>query len=137
MQIVCQFYLAVLSCYHIFSGGLSYFAGPAAMRFYKSFYGTDPVERRHLLLILKPWGALSIAVGIAGIAAAAHPEHHPATVFALWLLLVLRIGYRIACRHELAAVSCVPARRNAISILVLACGATILGAWLLTNLLAR
>jgi len=137
MKFVCQFYLAALSSYHIFSGGLSYFAGPAAMRFYKSFYGTDPVERRHLLLILKPWGALSIAVGIAGMAAVARPEEHPGTVFALWLLLVLRIGYRIACRHELAAVSRVPARRNMTSILVLACGATILGAWLLTNLQSR
>jgi hypothetical protein len=130
MTLTCQIYLAVLSTYHVLSGGLSFFFGNAAMRFYKSFYGTDPIERRHLMLILKPWGALSIAIGIAGWSAVGQPSAHRGTVLAILVLLVLRIVYRVRCRAELQAISRVPLRKNVINLLLLAGGVLILGAWL-------
>ena len=130
MTLVCQIYLAVLSTYHVCSGVLSFFFGNAAMRFYKAFYGTDPIERRHLLLILKPWGALSIAIGIAGGAAVPQPEAHRGTVLALLVLLMLRITYRVGCRAELQAISRVPVRKNIINLILLASGVVILGSWL-------
>ncbi len=133
MTYICQIYLGVLSTYHICSGGLSYFFGNAALRFYKSFYGTDPIERRHLLLILKPWGALSIAIGIAGAAAAADPAAHRATVAGLLVLLVLRIAYRISCRAELRTLNRVPPRRNLANLALLAIGVIILASWLVTE----
>lgn len=130
MTLTCQIYLAVLSTYHVFSGGLSFFFGNAAMRFYKSFYGTDPIERRHLMLILKPWGALSIAIGIAGWSAAGQPAAHRGTVLAILVLLVLRIVYRVRCRAELYVISRIPMRKNVFNLLLLAGGVVILGAWL-------
>jgi len=132
MTLVCQIYLAVLSTYHVCSGVLSFFFGTAAMRFYKAFYGTDPIERRHLLLILKPWGALSIAIGIAGGAAVSEPAAHRGTVLAILVLLVLRIVYRVSCRAELQAISRIPPRNNALNLVLLAGGAVLLGAWLVT-----
>ena len=101
MNLVCQVYLALLSTYHLASGVLSFFFGEAALRFYKAFYGTDPVERRHLLLILKPWGALSICVGLAGWSAVPDPTRHRGVVLAILVLLLLRITYRVAQHREL------------------------------------
>ncbi len=133
MTSVCQIYLGILSTYHVFSGGLSFFFSGAAMRFYKSFYGTDPVEQRHLKLILKPWGALSIAIGIAGWAAALDPHTHRGTVIAILTLLLLRIFYRIRCRAELQELSRVPMRKNLTNLALLGTGVMILGIWLLTE----
>ncbi len=127
---ICQAYVAILSTYHVASGALSFFWGPAALRFYRSFYGTDPVEQRHLLLILKPWGALSICAGLAGWSAAPDPLQHRGVVLALLVLLILRIVYRVAQRHELQAVSRIRPARNLANVALLALGAAILSAWL-------
>jgi len=130
LTLVCQVYLALLSTYHVASGVLSYFFGPFALRFYKSFYGTDPIERRHLLLILKPWGALSLCVGLMGWTAVPDPAAHRGVVAALLLLLLLRIAYRVTQRHELWAISRVSGGHNARSLGLLALGALILSVWL-------
>ncbi len=126
----CQVYLAVLSTYHVISGILSYFFGPFAMRFYKAFYGTDPVEQRHLLLILKPWGALSICVGLMGWTAVPDPSGHRGLVAATLLLLLLRITYRVTQRHELRTISRVSGRHNAQNVGLLVLGVLVLTAWL-------
>lgn len=136
MTAVCQVYLAVLSMYHVLSGALSYFWSDAAMRFYKAFYGSDPVERRHLWLILKPWGALSICAGIAGLSAVPDPREHRGVVLAILVLLMLRIGYRLRFRAALAEVSRIPSHRNVWSVTVLAAGVAILGTWLALELIA-
>lgn len=130
MNLVCQVYLALLSTYHLASGVLSFFFGEAALRFYKAFYGTDPVERRHLLLILKPWGALSICVGLAGWSAVPDPARHRGVVLAILVLLLLRITYRVAQHRELMAVSRVSWKHNAQNLCLLAAGVAVLVAWL-------
>lgn len=127
---ICQTYLALLSTYHVASGALSFFWGPAALRFYRAFYGADPSEQRHLLLILKPWGALSICAGLAGWSAVRDPSHHRGVVLALFVLLILRIVYRVAQRRELLVVSRVPPARNLANVGLLALGAAILSTWL-------
>ena len=130
MNTICQIYLAVISTYHVASGVLSFFFSGAAMRFYKAFYGTDPVERRHLSLILKPWGALSICAGIAGWSAVPDPHTHRGVVLAILVLLVLRIAYRLRFSGELAEISRIPPRRNLMNVTLLVAGTVILGAWL-------
>lgn len=130
MDTVCRLYLAVLSLYHVVSGILSYFFPNFAMSFYKALYACDPVERRHLALILKPWGALAVCAGICGLFAAADPARYRGVVVALAVLLAARIGYRLACRKKLQEISGIPARRNLISTAVILAGLLILLSWL-------
>src|SRR5262245_31800818 len=56
---VAGWYVVVLSAYHLFTGAISYFTPGFALRCYRGAYGCDPIERRHLLIILRPWGALA------------------------------------------------------------------------------
>jgi hypothetical protein len=136
MNTIRQIYLAVISTYHVASGLLSFFFSDAAMRFYKAFYGTDPAERRHLLLILKPWGALSICAGVAGWSAVPDPHTHRGVVLAILVLLALRITYRLRFRAELAEVSRIPPRRNLMNVMLLVAGTVIIGAWFVMEAIA-
>lgn len=121
-------YLAFLSAYHLWSGGISFFAPEFALRFYRAAYGCEPKERSHLLLILRPWGALAIFAGLAGFVAFFDAGARPSLVAALMGLLLMRIGYRITLRRELKELSGIDGRRNAISIGMLMIGVFLLGA---------
>ena len=122
-------YLWILSGYHVLSGAVSFCLPAVALALYRRLYGCEPPERRHLAVILRPWGALSVAMGIAGCAAAWDPAAARGTVLALAVLLALRLIYRWLWR-ELLAVSRVTVRRNLISSLPIAAGLVLLTAWL-------
>jgi len=127
MMLLLRSYLLLLSLYHLWTGSISYLSPRLAMKFYRGMYACDPVEQRHLAIILRPWGALAVFAGISGLVAFFDPSHHSALTGGLALLLVLRIGYRIALRHELHAISGIPPSRNWISIACLIAGAAMLG----------
>ena len=98
---IASLYLGALSAYHMVSGALSFFAPGLALRLYRGAYGCDPVERRHLLIILRPWGALAVFAGLAGFAALAVPACRHWIEAALIVLLVMRVAYRLALGKEL------------------------------------
>lgn len=118
-------YLIGLSAYHLFSGSLSYFAPETAMRFYRHSYGCEPIERRHLMIILRPWGALAIFAGFCGFAAVWHPDCRYWIESGFVGLLALRIGYRVKLRSELHKISGITPRRNGISLGTLLVGVAI------------
>lgn len=120
-------YLVFLSIYHVWTGAVSFFAPEFALRFYRAAYGCDPQERRQLLLVLRPWGALAIFAGLAGFVALGVEEARPWIVASLIVLLALRIGYRVMLRRELKEMSRIDGRRNAVSIVLLAAGVVLLG----------
>lgn len=120
-------YLVFLSVYHVWTGGVSFFAPEFALRFYRAAYGCDPQERRQLLLVLRPWGALAIFAGLAGFVALGVAEARPWITASLIVLLLLRIGYRVTLRGELREMSRIDGRRNAISIGFLVAGVVLLG----------
>jgi hypothetical protein len=127
-------YLAILSVYHVWTGAISYFAPEFALRFYRGMYGCDPVERRHLVLVMRPWGALAIFAGLAGGVAFIEPGARPWIVAATALLLALRIGYRLVLRRELAEIARIERRRNLASTAMLAGGLLVLVADLAASL---
>ncbi|HQF37544.1 MAG TPA: hypothetical protein PK322_00335 [Opitutaceae bacterium] len=134
MTTLCRIYLAVLSGYHVLTGIVSFAFPQFAFRFYAALYACNPAERRQLVLVMKPWGALALCAGVAGLFAAADPVRYWGVVAALWLLLVLRIVFRLVWRAELAEVGRIPAHRNLLSTGIIAAGAVILGAWLVRHL---
>lgn len=104
-----------------------------AMSFYKSLYGYDPIERKHLVLILKPWGSLATFAGIVGLFAARDPKRYVGVVLGLALLLLLRIYYRLRFENGLLSVGGIPPHRNRVSVGILFIGAFILSWWLYQN----
>ena len=130
MTTVCRSYLAILSLYHVFTGVVSFAFPGFAIRFYKALYACAPAEQRQLKLVMKPWGALAIFAGLAGGFAAIDPARYWGVVVALWILLVLRIVFRLGWRSELVEVGRIPPYRNIFSAAIIAAGAVILGIWL-------
>jgi hypothetical protein len=135
LEETASWYLIALSIYHLWTGFISYFAPEAAMRFYRSAYGANPIEQRHLRIILRPWGALAVFTGVAGLSAVWQPSSRHWIEAGLLLLLAMRIGYRIGLRSELAEISRITLTRNWSSIAILLGGLTLLGSDLCLNAL--
>jgi hypothetical protein len=131
MNSVVKWYIIGLSLYHILTGCISYFTPAFALKFYRSVYGCQPIEQRHLRIILRPWGALAVFAGIAGLAAVNGSPNQPTLLAGLALLLTLRIGYRVALWRELQEISGIEPRRNWFNIGLLGAGVLLLlwGAW--------
>lgn len=133
MDRICRGYLWILSGYHIFTGLISVFTPEFAMSFYKKFYDCNPVERKHVALMLKPWGALAVFAGIAGLFAAAAPYRYRGVVIGLVVLLAIRIYYRVAFRRWLQEISGIAPYHNAFNVALLIFGLVILAGWLITT----
>jgi hypothetical protein len=133
LQEIATWYLIALSVYHLWTGFISYFAPNSAMKFYRRAYGADPVERRHLMIILRPWGALAVFAGFVGLSVIWQPASRRWVEACLLLLLVMRIGYRVHLRGELAEISRITPGRNWSSIAILLGGVTLLGSDLYLN----
>lgn len=129
---MCRTYLALLSLYHVVTGVLSFAFPRVAMLFYKRIYGCDPEERRQLMIVMKPWGALAFFAGLCGGFASVDPVRYHGVVVALVGLLILRVVFRVACRSELAVVGRISPLRNGISIAAIMVGVVILSIWLLS-----
>jgi hypothetical protein len=137
IPLIVTVYVVGLSLYHLLSGALSYFVPDVAMRFYRRLYDCNPIEQRHLRIILRPWGALAIFAGVAGLGTLPNPTRAPWLLGGLALLLGLRIGYRIHLQQELRAISGIAPRRNWISIAVLTAGVAVLAAGIHAGIGAR
>lgn len=127
-------YLLFISCYHVATGVVSMFFPRFAMRFYRGLYACNPVESRHVALILKPWGALSAFAGFVGIIAWQDPGRYSGVVLGIIFLLLYRFYYRAKFEHQLFAISGIPPHRNRMSLLCILAGTAILAAWYWTGL---
>ena len=133
MDTVCALYLGALSSYHVVTGVLSAFFPRKALRFYREVYAYDAGERRYVSLMLRPWGALALFAGIAGLFAAVDPRRYFGVVLGLAILLGTRIGLRMGFEAEVASVLGIPRRRNRLNVALLALGVAVLGTWCAKN----
>ena len=122
-------YLWILSAYHVFTGIISFFFPEQALSFYKKLYGCNPIERKHLVIVLKPWGALAVFAGIAGFFAALDSGKYKGVVAGLALLLAMRVYYRIFFRDMLRDISGISPYRNLINVVLLLIGIMIITLW--------
>ena len=87
--------LILLALDHVVTGGLALFFPVTAMKFYKLVFGAEvPFTAGHLF-ILKPWGALGLFAAAVGILPIIDPVRYEKILWALILLLVLRICIRL------------------------------------------
>lgn len=130
MDTACRAYLYLFSTYHVVTGIVSMFFPDFAMSFYKTLYGYDPVERTHLRLIFKPWGALAFFAGFVGLFCATDPQRYIGVVIGLAVLHLLRIYYRLAFEKEIATIGRILPGRNRTNVGILFLGFFILSIWL-------
>jgi hypothetical protein len=133
MDPLCRAYLWLISVYHVMTGIISFGFPEFAMSFYRKLYGCNPVERRHLALVLKPWGALAVFAGVCGLFAATDPRRYIGVVAGLALLLLLRLIYRAVFYRQLAEISGISSRRNLVNIAFISAGLAILAGWLVVS----
>ncbi len=77
------------------------------------------MDKSTLKLVLKPWGALAVFAGIAGLFAATDPERYVGVVLGLIVLLCGRIYYRVVFWKDLLSTGGISPYRNRISVGVL------------------
>ena len=87
-------YLFLFSLYHIITGMVSIFFPNFSLKLYKKIYGFEPKETKQLLLTFKPWGNLALTIGIIGFITLYNIYIFYPILFALGLLLIIRVWYR-------------------------------------------
>ncbi len=93
-------YLFLFSLYHIITGIISVFFSNFALKFYKTIYGFHPIEKKQLLMTLKPWGNFAILTGVSGFIVLFNTEKYFIFLLPFALLLSIRVWYRIILRKN-------------------------------------
>ena len=105
IDILTLIYLVIFSVYHIIQGIMSVFYSEKAIKFNEKLYGYKPKETKQLIMNLKPWGSLALAIGVIGLIVALDINKYFIFLLAFAFLLGLRIGYRIIFRNLLQIFS--------------------------------
>ncbi len=101
IDILTLTYLVIFSIYHIIQGIMSVFFSEKAIKFNEKLYGYRPKETKQLIMNLKPWGSLALAVGVIGLIVALDINKYFIFLLVFAFLLGLRIGYRIIFRKSI------------------------------------
>ncbi len=133
LDVLCRVVLAVLSSYHIVTGVVSVGFPDFSEHFYKRLYHFHPEMTEQYKLVLRPWGALALFAGIAGLFAATDPDRYYGLVLAITLLLGLRVSYRTMLAAKMQAVFQIDARRNRANTAIILIEISVLTAWLWTH----
>ena len=123
--------LLILSIYHIITGIVSAFFFKFALKFYKKLYDQSVQDNEIMFLILKPWGALAIFSGIAGLFAFFDPERYIGVIIGIIILLTLRIWFRYKYRKQMYRLFNTKPHRNFISSMIIFACWIILFMWLI------
>ena len=117
-EIIAVTYLFLFSIYHLITGIISVFFPKVALRFNKFMYGFQPIEKTQYFLIVRPWGNLALTIGIIGFIVLINIDDYYIILFAFIILLLIRIGYRIALRKELKKTLKITYTQNLRAILI-------------------
>lgn len=135
LNFITVIYLFLFSLYHILTGILSVFFSKSALRFYRVIYGFQPAETNQLLLIMKPWGNLALAIGIIGFITVFNINSYYPIMFAFVILLTIRIGYRIMLRRKLKIIFKISPSQNWRIIVIQILGAIIFLAFIFSKII--
>src|SRR3989344_537716 len=92
--------LLLLASDHLYTGFLALFFPQKAVRIYRKLFGAELPETKEYLIILRPWGALGIFAGLAGLLPILDPQKYKLILLCLAILLLTRIIYRLKFQRE-------------------------------------
>lgn len=87
--------LAVLAADHLITGLAGALFPKRAVGLYQRLFGARFPSDSPLTAILRPWGALGVFAGLAGLLPVYDPVRYRALLFPLLILVVLRIFIRL------------------------------------------
>jgi hypothetical protein len=131
ITIVLRAYLLLFTTYHIITGSVSVFFPGFSRSFYLKLYDFHFELTPEIFLILKPWGALNIAVGIAAFFAYTDPVRYQGVLYSLAVLLCFRACYRYIYRFRIQEVFKTGLQRNYVNIVLVTSGASLISLWIL------
>ena len=88
--------LFILSLDHLVIGGSALFFPRKAIKFCKTIFGADLPPTEEYFSILKPWGALGVFAGFAGILTIYDPVRYKGILYGFLILLITRILIRLS-----------------------------------------
>ncbi len=134
LNAITKTYLLVLACYHTTNGLLTFCFPSIAYVFNEILYDFHFKIDDQLFLVSKPWGALSIFVGVTVFFAFRDPRRYRGVVYGLIVLLLTRAAYRYIYAEKMREVIKTELYRNYISIAILLAGTLLLIAWSINDL---
>jgi hypothetical protein len=103
---------AVLALDHLVTGLAGVFLPKRSAGFYRQLFGAQIPQDSPLTAVLRPWGALGVFAGVAGLLPLSNPFRYRAILYALVLLLSLRVFTRLSYDAATLAFFQLTAKRN-------------------------
>jgi hypothetical protein len=119
--------LITLASDHFITSLTGIFFPQKAARLYERMFGAHMPLTPELIAVLKPWGALGIFAALVGLLPIFDPQRYRGILYALVVLLVMRVFIRIWNAASAEQYFKVPRGRNLFHIgIILGCAAIIL-----------
>lgn len=125
--------LLLLALYHLATGVIAVFFPEFSRGFYQALYHFEPHYWDQYRLILKPWGSYALFTGAVLSCACWAPRKHKSVIWAMTGLLCLRVGYRLICQDEAAAVLGIDQARNYLNVGLMLVWIVVLSVWSLVE----
>jgi hypothetical protein len=123
--------LGVLAADHFVTSIAGIFLPRRAAALYQRMFGAHLPLTPEMIVVLKPWGALGIFAAIAGILPIVDPQRYRGVLYALIVLLGLRVYIRLAHAGAAEAHFAISRRRNWFHVYLIVQAAAIIAAQLI------
>ena len=92
---LANFNLLILASDHFITSAMGICFPQKAARLYERMFGATMPLTPELIAVLKPWGALGIFASLAGLLPVLDPVRYRGVLYALLVLLALRVVIRV------------------------------------------
>jgi len=123
--------LAVLAADHFVTSVAGLFVPERAAALYHRMFGARLPLTPEMVVVLKPWSALGIFAAIAGVLPIVDPQRYRGVLYALIVLLCLRVYIRLAHAGAAQAHFAISRQRNWFHVYLIVQAAAIIAAQLI------
>jgi len=126
-HVVANLNLLVLAADHLVTGLAGVFFPKRAAGLYQRLFGARFPADSPMVVVLRPWGALGVFAGLTGLLPVYDPIRYHPILYALLLLLALRVFIRLSYDSSTLQFFGLSAKRNYFHIYLVAQCAAIIG----------
>jgi len=128
---VAHLNLGVLAADHFVTSVAGIFLPRRAAALYQRMFGARLPLTPEIVFVLKPWGALGIFAAFAGVLPIVDPQRYRGVLYALIVLLGLRVYIRVAHARATREHFAISRRRNWFHVYLIVQAAAIIAAQLI------